>query len=82
MKFFFIHDDRLNFMKRLGKTEIKRASHVEPNADSMWEADLSPVNGPVLGPFNTRQEAIDAELAYLRQHVIGGSSANTNLLGT
>lgn len=32
-----------------------------------WWADLSPVFGPVLGPFDTRQEAIEAELAALKE---------------
>lgn len=32
----------------------------------MWWADLQPSNGPVLGPFETRQEALDAEVAWLR----------------
>ena len=30
-----------------------------------WLADLSPVNGPVLGPFDRRSEALAAELAWL-----------------
>lgn len=38
-----------------------------PGPDAWW-ADLLPSNGPVLGPFESRQEALDAEVAWLRVH--------------
>lgn len=34
-----------------------------------WWADLLPSGGPVLGPFDTRQAALDAEVAWLREHM-------------
>ena len=49
----------------LGKPQIRRASHVEPDATGQWFADLSPVDGPKIGPFDKRNEAIDAELEFL-----------------
>jgi hypothetical protein len=49
----------------LGGLTIQRASHVEPDAQGRWQADLSPVAGPVLGPFATRSEALAAEEAWL-----------------
>jgi hypothetical protein len=51
---------------------ISRASHVEPTPDGQWTADMSPVAGPVLGPFRLRQEALDAEVAWLEQHLLRG----------
>mgnify|MGYP003405320993 CR=1 FL=1 len=33
-----------------------------------WYADLLPVNGPVLGPCNTKQEALDCEVEWLKKH--------------
>jgi hypothetical protein len=51
-----------------GRPVITRASHVEPGPDGRWRADLSPVGGPVLGPFDRRSEALDAELAWLESH--------------
>jgi len=36
----------------------------------VWFADLSPVAGPVLGPFACRDEALAAEVAWLRENHI------------
>lgn len=49
----------------LGTLTFCRASHVEPDAEGRWHADLSPVSGPALGPFARRSEAVAAELAWL-----------------
>lgn len=63
----FIHNDVLD-AKALGAASIRRASHVEPNDDCTWSADMSPVNGPQLGPFATRAEALAAEVAWLESN--------------
>ena len=52
----------------LGPLAIRRGSHVEPTADGRWLCDLSPVSGPVLGPFGCRSEALAAEVAWLEAH--------------
>ena len=52
----------------LGRLAITRASHVEPTPDGRWSADLSPVGGPVLGPFVHRSAALEAERAWLEEH--------------
>ena len=52
----------------LGRLAIRRGSHVEPTNDGQWTADLSPVNGPVLGPFRARTEALSAERRWLEEH--------------
>ena len=62
-----LFDDRLD-LRPLGAIDIQRGSHVEPNRDGHWTADLSPVGGPVLGPFNKRSEALAAEVAWLQQN--------------
>jgi len=49
----------------LGSPTIARASHVEPDQHGRWWADLSPVNGPLLGPFEHRSLALAAEQAWL-----------------
>jgi len=52
----------------LGPVQIRRASHVEPDAGGRWWADLSPVGGPRLGPFAHRTDAVSAEVAWLTSH--------------
>jgi hypothetical protein len=52
----------------MGRPVITRASHVEPDASGRWLADLSPVGGPLLGPFARRSEALAAESAWLEYH--------------
>ena len=55
-------------LSSLGSLTIQRGSHVEPDATGRWLADLAPVDGPVLGPFNRRSEALAAERAWLEQN--------------
>ena len=55
-------------VRQIGETSIRRGSHVEPTSDGRWTADLSPVNGPSLGPFSTRSEALDAEVEWLLEN--------------
>ena len=55
----------------LGSLAIRRASHVEPDDMGQWWADLSPVGGPILGPFDLRSQALDAERVWL-EHWLGG----------
>ena len=52
-------------LRELGKLQITRASHVEPDRDGFWWADMGPVDGPVLGPFRNRTEALGAEWVWL-----------------
>jgi hypothetical protein len=56
----------------LGRPAIARASHVEPDAQGHWSADLTLVGGPVLGPFERRSDALDAEQAWLEAHWLPG----------
>ncbi|MAD80487.1 MAG: hypothetical protein QGG71_25295 [Pirellulaceae bacterium] len=52
----------------IGKMSIERGSHVEPTNDGHWMADLSPVDGPLLGPFRCRTDALTAERQWLEEH--------------
>ena len=54
----------------LGNPAISRASHVEPDQQGRWWADLGPVNGPHLGPYNLRSEALVAEAAWLEANFL------------
>ena len=58
----FVYSDALVELARRGET--RRASHVEPCAGG-WTADMGPVGGPVLGPFELHSEAIAAETVWL-----------------
>lgn len=55
-------------LRALGSLAIARGSHVEPTEHGQWTADLSPVDGPTLGPFPDRSEALTAELTWLESH--------------
>jgi hypothetical protein len=57
-------------LTQLGELSIRRGSHVEPDSQGCWLCDLSPVSGPLLGPFPTRSEALAAELAWLAEHLL------------
>jgi len=57
-------------LHRLGNCRVKRASHVEPNAFGLWEADLTPVGGPVLGPFVNRSAALAAEVEWIERNIL------------
>ena len=59
-----IYDESLD-LRALGKLQITRASHLEPDADGNWRADMGPVGGPVLGPYGSRSEALVAERGWL-----------------
>jgi hypothetical protein len=37
-----------------------------------WRVDLGPSAGPVIQPFTNRQDAIDAEIVWLNQHLSEG----------
>ncbi len=53
----------------LGAVNIERASHVEPDADGRWWDQI--IDGPTLGPFPRRSDALAAEVAWLREHRLG-----------
>ena len=54
--------------RELGKPLVQRASLVEPDLLGLWWADLSLSNGPKIGPFARRTDAIAAEIAWLEKH--------------
>jgi len=64
-----IYDEVLD-LREIGTLKITRASHVEPDAEGYWWADMGPVGGPVLGPFTSRSEALAAERGWLNAEAI------------
>ena len=66
---FVYSDDAAEALKSLGTIRTNRASYVEPlNDQGQWTADMAPIGGPVLGPFESRGDALVAERAWLREH--------------
>ncbi len=57
--------DELIDLAALGRPRIRRASHVEPDADGRWQVDLALSGGPQLGPFSSRSAALQAEREWL-----------------
>jgi hypothetical protein len=68
-----IYDEAID-LAVLGRPTITRASHIEPTSDGGWLADLTPVGGPVLGPFERRSEALAAESDWLERHWLVGKA--------
>ena len=71
-----IYDEALD-LREIGRLSITRASHVEPDAEGYWWADMGPSGGPVLGPYGSRTEAVGMERQWLlfsrslgRQHFL------------
>jgi hypothetical protein len=66
----FVWDDALASLVEASEAVVTRASHVEPSSTKpgWWEADMAPSDGPVLGPFRLRAEALQAEREWLREH--------------
>ena len=63
-----IYDEALD-LREIGKLQITRASHVEPDSDGNWIADMGPSGGPVLGPYGSRTEALQAEREWLAERL-------------
>lgn len=79
----YVYDDRLAEVFAGEPQRTVRASHVEPFPGGGWTADMRPSGGPVLfangsaaamptvacglAPFASRQQALDAERAWLRK---------------
>jgi hypothetical protein len=63
-------------LNTLGKVEFRRASRVEPDGDPpMWYADMQLSGGPILGPFQTRSQALEAEVKWLKQKLSKSSDS-------
>lgn len=60
-----LYNEQLD-LSPLGQSRIERASHVEPDEQGRWFAQI--IDGPLLGPFTQRSIAIAAEVAWLTEH--------------
>lgn len=62
-------------LAEIGRLSISRGSHVEPDREGHWFADLAPVGGPRLGPFSRRSDALMAEAEWLEAHWLSRRTA-------
>ncbi len=62
-----VYDETID-LSQIGRLAILRGSHVEPDFDGQWVADLAPVQGPRMGPFSNRSAALSAEADWLNLH--------------
>ena len=64
-------DEMIRLARSVGLVTISRASSVEYSWKALgWTADMANVGGPVLGPFDTRREALKAEVEWIKEHGI------------
>lgn len=64
-----------------GHLSVRRASFVEPDICGRWFADLSPVNGPCLGTFVRRSEALEAETRWLEDNWLNSATTSAKCPG-
>jgi hypothetical protein len=64
----YVYHDTLQFLEEIGPATTRRVSDVEPS--SGWTADMGRVNGPLLGPFKTRTEALEKESQWLQKYYL------------
>lgn len=74
-----LYDEAIDLVV-LGDLAIQRASHVEPDANGLWWADLAPVGGPTLGPFSKRSDALTAEQVWLEECLLVGERIGDPLM--
>lgn len=65
-------------LERLGRCRIRRASRVEPDGTGQWWIDLTPVGGPVLGPFRKRSAALETEVAWIEEHLLSNRKGKSH----
>lgn len=70
-----VYDETLD-LAMFGQLDIRRGSHVEADVAGRWWADLCPVDGPRLGPFDRRSEALTVEREWLEQNWLQPSTVS------
>ena len=72
-----VYDDAIRPLMDIGNSRIERASHVEPGDPTRgqdpkkWYANITFDLNVMLGPFDERHEALEAELKWLDDHRLG-----------
>ena len=66
------HVETVSSLSAKAKDELQQRMPAIP--ENVWFADMQPVNGPVIGPFATHAEALQAEVTYLEENKLPGRS--------
>lgn len=67
-----LYTDKIN-LKEIGKLDVSRASTVEWDNDIQgWVVDIL-IDGHKIGPFDSREDALCAEVEYLNGKYLGGN---------
>lgn len=70
----FVYNDKLRGLIKQGEAKITRASTIEPGDPSLgqdplrWYATM--FDGPVLGPFETREQALAEEEEWINKNLL------------
>jgi len=60
------HVETVSSLSQSAKDELRQRMRAIPK--NLWFADMQPVAGPVLGPFDTHAEALQSEVTYLEEN--------------
>ena len=66
-----IDDDEI-CLSEIGPISKKRASHIEPDPDDQtkWLVDLTPVGGPIIKGFTKRRDALFMEEKWIEENIL------------
>ena len=66
-----LYTDKIN-LRNIGSLDVRRASNVEfDNNKQGWMVDIE-LDGAILGPFESREVAIQAEVEYIENNILTG----------
>jgi hypothetical protein len=67
----FVHDDELmSTFGQEGESLTVRATLCEPQSNGRWAIDLGPSGGPIVFGFESKRDALFAEVQWLEQNVL------------
>lgn len=67
-----VSTERASFVETIWNLPEDVRQQIDDNDPSLWWVSFKPIHDPtLLGPFETRQEALDAEKEYLKQQLAG-----------
>lgn len=62
---YCLAEPELEGLLQSGNSTIQRASFLTQREDGQWMGHLLPIGGPLLGPYPTREGAVNAEREWI-----------------